>query len=202
MDDLEKKIRAHLVSTPRPAKIVVKTEADEVHEFGPAKGGMTWSGIARSILALEPKTIEVYNEAGRIERAMRCDEDEKPAASNEVATPAVLNADPETARLTHFANLLFRATQFATDKAFDKMTELFETVSDMHASTNARLERVEQAYRRSLQDRLDEEFERVKEMKEEAEQQNGATHPLIDMAEAFVQGAAQAKANGANGAKS
>src|SRR5687768_4132416 len=113
--DLEKKIRSFLVSTPRPAKVVVRTAEDDVHEIGPAKGGVSWSGIARSIVALNPKTIEVFNEAGKLERATRCDEDEKPAP--DVVIPPALSSDPETARLTHFANLLFRAQQFSTEVA-------------------------------------------------------------------------------------
>lgn len=194
--DLEKKVRSFLVSTPRPAKIVVRTEEDEVHELGPAKGGQSWSSIARSIIALGPKSIEVYNAADKVERAMRCDdEDEKPAT--EIAIPSALSSDPETARLTHFANLLFRAQQFSTEVAFGKMVEVFEMVSEQWTATNSRLERVETAYRRTLQDQLRDEYERVAEMKAEAEA-GGTQSPLETLAEAFAGGMAQAKAtNGA-----
>lgn len=194
--DLEKKIRSFLVQTPRPAKIVVRTLEDEQHELGPAKGGVSWTGIARSIVALGPKSIEVYSESGKLERATRCDDDdEKPAA--EVGIPPALSTDPETARLTHFANLLFRAQQFSTEVAFSKMVEVFEMVSEQWTATNSRLERVETAYRRTLQDQLQDEYERVAELRAEAEK-GGTQSPLETLAEAFTGGMNAAKqTNGA-----
>ena len=167
----EKSIRSFLVQTPRPHRIVVKTEDDDVHEVdGSAvgKGGATWANVARSIEALSPKLIEVYDAEGKFLRAKR-GEDETPAQQSASLGLAAIQTDPETARLTHFANLLFRATEFSTTLAFTKMVELFQLQAERSSALEARLERAEETYRKAIQQRIDEAFDAAEEQREQAE---------------------------------
>lgn len=199
--DLEKRIRSFLVATPRPTRIVVRCEDDETQELGPAKAGTTWAGIARSIMALRPVTIQAFI-GDRLERAMECDEKE---ASVNVTPPAAIASDPETARLTHFANLLYRAHEHTTNVAFERLCEVFEMVNNRALATEARLERLEMTYRNELRRQLEDERAELEDEREEAaraaaEAQNSPIAKLAEMATPFLsgvqQGAAEHKPNG------
>ena len=199
----ERDVRLFLVHAPKPAKVIVHT-AEEVHEIIPGTG-KTWTSIAHTIVALEANFIEVFAADGTLARALRAD-DKAPGSA--AALPSLpLNADPETARLMHFANLLFRATEFSTTLAFDKMCDLFERLNERSQAIEQRLERTEAAYRRTLNEQLREAFEAAAEEREGDGPPD--ENPIMAMARAFFEGAdvgGKAKRkppgapNGANGA--
>jgi hypothetical protein len=194
MVDLEKRIRSFLVASPRPTRIVVKC-AEEEHELGPAKAGTSWAGIARSIMALKPESVQVFI-GERLERAMECDE--KPDERVSVAIPSALTTDPETARVTHFANLIHRAYEHTTNVAFERICELFEMQSNRAIAMEQRLERMEMQYRNELRRQLEDERETLEEQLETAAAQQ--SHPLHQLASAFMSGVQQQQAQSSNGA--
>lgn len=187
----EKEIRSFLVMQPRGAKVLVRTEDDEVQEIASPgiQKGRSWAQIAMTILTLNPATLEVYDADGKLLRAVKCNEARAATPSAEARLP-VLHTDPETARLTHFANLLYRATEFSTTLAFTKMVEMFAMVNERSAALETRLERTEANYRREMQSRLDEAFDRADELTKEAETiaaSGAAGDPLTEFAKGFLQ---------------
>lgn len=201
----EKEIRSFLVANPRGAKILVRTDDDEVHEIAAPNGrGITWAHTARSICALAHVYIELQDADGKLLRATRTTA-EKPDAP--VQTLTAVHSDPETARLTHFANLLSEAYKFSTGLAFTKMVELTQMSSERMMSLETRLERTEANYRREMKERLDEAFERAEDLAEEAEEKvkESAGDPAVALMQQFAGGLAAGKAptapNGVNGAK-
>lgn len=154
----EKALRTFLVGQPRPAKILVRVDGDQTHELAPAGPGRTWASIAQTIDSLDPEAVELYDDTGRLVRATKFGEEEtrEKAFADGLGVPG---ADSETARLTHFANLLYRATEFSTTLAFTKMVELFERVNDRSAAIEERLERAERAYHRALNEQIQRAFD-------------------------------------------
>lgn len=170
----EKEIRSFLVQSPRGAKILVRTEDEEVHEVAPpsGRGGATWAHIARSIDAMAHTHIEIQDESGRLIRATRtAAEKAEPTGQSTLSGGAVMHSDPETARLQHFANLLSRAYEFSTGLAFNKMVELAQMQNERMQAVETRLERTEANYRREMKERIDDAFDRAEEMAHEAEEQ-------------------------------
>lgn len=199
MADMEKRIRSFLVATPRPTKIVVHCEEGVEHELGAAKSGTTWAGIARSIMALHPETIHAYI-GDRIERAMSCDEDEEKERVN-VSVPSALSTDPETARLTHFANLLHRAYEHTTNVAFERMCDMQQMLNDRAIALEARVERNEARHLATLREQLDDERERFEEERDEVAKQlaSEAQNPVNQLLGAFAGGVQQSQAEKPNG---
>jgi hypothetical protein len=194
-------VRSFLVKTPRPHRIVVRTEEDEVHELdGSAvgKGGLTWANVARSVEALTPKVIEAYDAEGKLLRAKRGDEETSPQQQSAGLGLATIQTDPETARLTHFANLLYRATEFSTTLAFTKMVELFQLQAERASALEARLERAEETYRKAIQQRIDEAFDAAEEQREQAEAiraaaEAGQSDTAMALLQSFMGGAEAGK---------
>jgi hypothetical protein len=117
------------------------TDDGEIEDIA-TTGSVRWRSIADTIVALEPTRIEAHGN-GRLLRAQRLGESDDShgrvsvtqSRSNQseddeelLRVPAVLHTDPETARLTHFANLLFRSTQFSQQIAFREMVKLVEVL--------------------------------------------------------------------------
>jgi hypothetical protein len=197
----EKTLRTFLMKQPRPARIVVRTEDDDVQEVTPpsGKGGVTWANIASTILALRPSQVECYDVDGHVLRATRGDGDDEKPKPGEPTLLATLHSDPETARMTHFANLIFRATEFSTTLAFTKMVELFQIQADRAIALETRLERAEASYRRAMQERVDDAFDAAEEKAQAASE--AATDPVSELVRGFVGGATAGKAAPPNGSK-
>ena len=169
----EKTLRNFLVQQPRGTRILVRTEDEDVHDIAPPNGrGTTWASVTRSIQALSWVLVELHDSDGKLIRATRASGDGPTDAPLASANLPVLHTDPETARLTHFANLLFRATEFSTTLAFTKMVELFQLQADRAIALESRLERAEASYRRTMNDRIEEAFEQAQEIRQEAEAGN------------------------------
>lgn len=203
----EKALRSELVKQPRPARIIVTTEDDDKKEVaGAGKGGTTWAAVSRTIMALAPKMVELFDDAGTLLRAVNAEtstlEVHGPAAGVAGYSVANLHADPETARLVHFANLLSDAWRFSTGIAFTKIVEVVQAQSDRAAALESRLERAEAAYRREMQDKIDDAFEQAEEIRTAAAA--GNQDMALGLLNQFMGGFGNGKAEGPkpNGAKS
>lgn len=194
-------IRSFLVATPKPAKILITSGDGEKQEVLPPKGigGVTWAQVARSIEALDPAKLELFDSQDRLIRAHAFDANLGRNSSDPTVAelPEILKRDAESARLALFGKLLADAHRFAVEKAFDKIVELVERLDDRQARTEARLERVEGAYRRAMQEKIDDALDEAEEATEAAQQ--SAQNPLGAMVEQFVAGQAQGQQDKANG---
>lgn len=184
----EKKLRTFLVQTPKPARIIVHVDDAEAREIVVPATGKTWAHIAQSIVALgDVKVVECYDASGGLLRATRGDEDDRIAQqAKNTALGIPTHADPETARLIHFSNLLHRSTEFCVGVAFDKMVRLFEMQNERMVAIETRLERTEGAYRRTMEQQLRDAFDDAEALARSAAEP--APNPLTEMAHAFLGG--------------
>lgn len=191
-----KEIRTFLVGQPRPSRIVLTLPDETTQEMGPPVNGRSWQQIAESIGAQNVQLIQLFDSNGQLLRARNLQE-ELLRKAEFAETLGVPGADTETARLTHFANLLYRATEFSTKLAFEKMVELFGLMNERSVALETRLERAETQYRKAMQDRLDDAFETAEDM--QAQAAADSSDPATQLVKAFTGGAAAAQTQ--NGAR-
>lgn len=180
----ERELRSFLIVGEKPARVVVTTDEGR-QEVGVARNGVSWAQIAKTILSLSPSLVECFNDKDQLLRAHRFEEQVK-GPEGAFATPALIAGDPETMRLTHFANLLAQAYQFSIGKAFDKFVELADKQDARLATIEARLERTDAENRRLLRDMIRSELEEVEALREEAEQAAAAATSPENIASAFL----------------
>jgi len=194
-------IRGFLLRHPKPAKLRVHTHDDRTEEMDVT--GRKYASVAESVHALGPELLECLDKQGKLIRALRSEQGQR-TSSAASETPEVLAVDPETARLTHFANLLHRAYEHGYDVAFSKMIELVERLSERSDSIEQRLERAEAAHRRAWKERIDLEMDLAEETAEKivAEQASSGDNMQRELFATFLKGMHASK-NGAapNGGK-
>lgn len=175
-------IRKFLLGQPHPAVVRLTTDG-EVQELKP--GRKSKIKIAETIAAVGPELVECLDGGGNLLRAMRTDDDPKPRSAKAPDLPDEIKADPHALMLTHFANLIHRAYEHATDIAFQKLVELAERMDARSQSIEERLERTEANLRREQKERIDDLYDRADEAIERAESGEGKERIL----ESLVQGA-------------
>lgn len=188
-------IRSFLLRHPKPAKLRVHTTDDRCEEMDVT--GRKYASVAESVHALGPELLECLDKNGKLIRALRTEQGQR-TSSAVAETPELLAADPETARLTHFANLLHRAYEHSQEVAFTKLVEMFDRVNERSESVETRLERVETQYRRSLRDQIENEYDHAEEVAELVK--SGASDDQLqrELFGTFLQGFhAQRQQNGA-----
>lgn len=158
--------------------------------------GRKYASVAESAHALEPELIECLDKSGKLIRALRTEGQRKEQQQRNIEMPEGLATDPETARITHFANLLSEAYRHANYVAFSKMIELVERLSERSDSIEQRLERAEAAHRRALREQVDMEFDRAEEVVEQAKQGGDGDQIQRELFATFLQGFHAQKANG------
>jgi hypothetical protein len=154
------RIRNFLIQRPPAATIRLTSVDGEVSEMKP--GRQSRSKVSESIAAVSPRLIECLSEQGTLLRALSLDSDDSRSLESPSA-PRELEGDPNAAMLTHFANLIHRSYEHATEVAFSKMVELVERLDARTEAIERRLERAEADYRREASERLDDMFERAQE---------------------------------------
>lgn len=171
-------IRKFLLQQPRAAVIRLSRGEDETSDLVVSKS-QSWSKVAASVHAIQPTLIELLDAKGQVIRALR--PEEELTRSDAAPIPAALASDPETVRLTHFADLLHRAYEHSTEIAFQKLLELVELLGQRADAIESRLERAEVAYRRAMQNQLDDAFGRAEELAELAnsDSEEGATKDQV-----------------------
>lgn len=119
-----KAIRGWLLCQPRASKIKIVSEDEQSH-FIDIVPGTSWAQVAQSVEALKPDLVECIDAAGNLIRAVRpSDEDDEDEEEG-----YTVSADGESQRLIVFAKLLASAYKHSTSTAFDKLGELFESVT-------------------------------------------------------------------------
>jgi len=173
-------VRKWLLQRPRPELVRVATAEGDTEDVD-TTGNVRWRGVADTICALDPIKIEAHA-GGKIIRAekfgIEVADVPDPAIDDELKVPEVLHGDPETARLTHFANLLFQSTMFSQKIAFTEMVKLVGLLMN-------RMREVEVEKRETERDLRDEEDARLQDAYENLSQ--NATDPQKDILQAFMQ---------------
>ncbi len=180
------KIRGFLLRNPKPAAVRLTVGDGEPQVIKP---GRSFSKTAETIEAIGPELIECLDKDGQLLRAMR--DDAEAQRSDAAPIPEALTKDPETARLTHFADLLHRAYMFSTEIAFNKLSDVLERVNDRSDSIEQRLERVEARNRQLLQEQVDSALDRADELVEKAAEESTGGDLLQNMASSFLAGKMQ-----------
>jgi hypothetical protein len=199
-------VRAWCLLRPRPAAVRCKLADGEEHDVA-MREGASWAALAETITTLAPESLTAVDHNGKVIRAVQMAKFEGKSRDNKTPDiPAPLSTDPETARVTHFANLLHRAYQHTTEIAFEKMVALVDIMNARSDAIERRLERTERSYYQTLQDQLDDAFERAEEAGANAATQ-ATTDPQAAIMQAFMSGmqgqkaATPARPNGKGTAK-
>ena len=193
-------LRRFLLGQPRPTSIRVSTSDGEQQEIKAVGSRLT--KVSETLEALRPDLIECLDPDGKLLRALR--PEQELLGSDAASIPAGIAADPESLRLTHFANLIHRAYEHSAEIAFSKLLELVERMNDRSDGIEQRLERTESRYRKALEDQIDDALARAEETAQEAAERAAAAAEAGnagagDILGALVNGAMAGKvaANGA-----
>lgn len=141
--DLIPQLRNFLMRTPRPVAVKVLGENGEETDYQIAEGE-NFMHLAEKLDALDPKKVTVYDDAGTPQRVWRAAEMLAPSAGLEI--PSSIAGDGNAAMLMHFANLIHRSYEHATDVAFDRLANLVDRVMEDARDRNERLKTLEDMY--------------------------------------------------------
>lgn len=195
-------LRYWLLRKPQPSTVRA-FNGDKVSEL--TKGANTsWSEIAHSLEALEPERLEVFDDTGRLLRAVRFDDEEvEAAAAGETAKGKMPTYDAETERMKVFATLLAGAYNFAVTVAFEKLTDMLQSNVAQTSNLWRTLEQSNKMMARLNQEIVDNALEAAEERATNADPITGLVGHFIagqsqGMAEAMT-GAAKANGAKANG---
>ena len=198
-EELSDELRKWAMKKPQPKKLLVTTvNGDERSVLIPVKP--RWRDVAETVVELEPAQVQAITEAGDVirvhnvgeVRAVRRERD-----NSQMEVPKELHDDPETARMTHFANIIHRAYEHSTDIAFDKLLELVERMDRRQDAMEDRVARTEAAYQAEM-------MARIEDMRTAAAEQGEDTQSSIVQALTRgmgMGGGAVPQANGSNGKK-
>lgn len=196
-------IRAFLIRQPHPAAIRLTLRGDVTQTMRPSRG-QSWARIAESVYEMSPELIECLDAEDVLLRAIRPQQSAELAEAPE--PPPAISSDPETARITHFANLIHRAYEHSTVVAFAKMAEIVERMVESNEATQQRLAAIEARYHRQVQANIDDQFAEAHALLEHAqaasEEGDGQNVDLGQFLSAFAGGAQQrrrARSNGKGG---
>lgn len=187
-------IRKFLLGQPRAEVIRLSSGPDSVPTEMRATRSKSWSKLAESIYAIRPELIELLDKDGAVIRAMR--PEEELTRSDAAPIPEALASDPETARLTHFSNLIHRAYEHSTEVAFAKLVEIVERIEQRSDAIEQRLERAEAAHRRVMQDQIDDAWDRVSEAAASGDETQFKSALMHSMMSGHAQGQTQRPTNG------
>lgn len=159
--ELSDTIRKWLIVKPRPEIVRVITSDGE--EDISTTGNVRWRAIANTIEALDPLRIEAHI-AGKLERAIKLGKPEVEHSTAEAGEiPAILHDDPETARFTHFSNLIAAHSKFTITTAFEKQNELVGMMMEMMKSMQAQVIESQRDYQDVQDERIQEAMNRAGE---------------------------------------
>lgn len=186
-------IRNFLIRQP-PLHSIRLTDANgDISDMVP--GRKSKAVLAESIAAKGVDLIECLDRQGMLLRAMRVDEDAV-RSSAEVPIVKGLETDPQAAMMSHFANLLHRAYEHATDIAFSKLVELVERMDARTEAIEMRLERTEANFRREQQERIEDLYDRAEEHADGTQHGQRMVETLVASAVQGQQQRGNGKSNG------
>ena len=193
--DRARELKSWLMKQPRPEFVRVTSVNGETRdvEIGSKP---RFIDIGATIDALEPAVVEAFK-GDNVVRAKRfSDAPAKVTAAveedEEVSTPSALASDPETARLHHFADLLYRASRDSRDA----MVALCNVLSEMASSERARADENRARFEEERAAMLEERERELEEARRVANEGGDPETILSTFANNFAAGA-KAKSNGA-----
>jgi len=141
-----------------------------------------WAALAKTIEAMAPDRIELYDADGKLLRA------DARTRERDVMPPGLAN-DPQAQTLLLFGNLLARAYEHSTDVAFGRMVEVMQLQTEQMQSALARMQVLEHRYFEAMSDAT--ALANAPAVVAEAEQS-----PLEGLASAFLGGMSGGKSDG------
>ena len=191
-------VRGYLLERPPPHTIRLTDNDGDVVEIRATH--RTKSALAQTVVAKEPALIECLDEKGGLIRARNAADltiappKKAMASSSEPVIAEALKGDPQAAMISHFAVLLHRAYEHATETAFSHLVAIVERMEQRSSAIEQRLERAEAAYRREAHERIDDLWDRAQE---QAEQGDAKEQMMSALAQGIFAGAgAQPPSNG------
>jgi hypothetical protein len=147
------RLRQWLLRNPRPNFVRVFSEQfdtpSDIEISGPRP---RWADIAADLATMEPTMVQAMDSKGNILRVERVLDDgtaQAPAVepTAEIQIPQVLSNDPETIRLTHFANLIARCYESAYSGSAKLQSETQSFLLNWASRMEERLDRAEEKRR-------------------------------------------------------
>lgn len=175
------KLQYWLRRKPLPA-IVKIYEGDKCRDFVKDES-QNWGDAARSIMAVAPDKIEVYDEKGNMARAVRFDDDGEGEEDEKATRTKAPTYDAETERLRVVSTLIAEAYKFATGVAFEKMIALFDGVARQTEAQARALNETNRLLGKAYQEQV--------EMALEQAEQTSEGDPVTQMVGALFTGAQQ-----------
>jgi hypothetical protein len=185
-------VRGFILERPRAHTLRLTGDDQEVVEI--LATHKTAAALAQTCVAKDPALIECLDDKGGLVRAKRAADlslappKKAMASASEPVIAEALKGDPQAAMLSHFAALLHRAYEHATETAFSHLVAIVERMEIANASRDARLERVEAAYRREQQARIEDLWDHAEER---AEQGDAKEQMMSALAQGMFAGAQQ-----------
>lgn len=139
--------RNFCMRAPRPSSVRVYA-GEDTHDIR-IEPDVSWARLGETIGALDPDRIELY---GPDDELLRADKRKVPKSSQSVHIPSALHNDPETARLTHFADLLHRSYSHGNEVVFTRLVDIMSMQAEMYRNSLAELERLKTEYRDKLEE--------------------------------------------------
>jgi hypothetical protein len=166
------RVRQWMMRNPRPAFVRVYSESlstpSDIEITAPPGERIRWANIAQDLVSLEPTMLQALDSDGNVIRVERTLGDGRPAASlphheepRDIPVPQVLSTDPETIRLTHFANLLARAHETSSRISADLQREVITLLLNWTSRVEERLDKTEAEYRAEYEARIQSQIDTV-----------------------------------------
>jgi hypothetical protein len=185
-------LRNFLMRHPRPVAVRVERQDGGEPRTVQVDPRIPWVQLAGYIAELGPTFVECLDAEGKVLRGCDFDEMEptardtdRPPASTPVAAALKVPADPQSAQLVLFAQLLADAYRHTTDVAFDRMIDLFEAVNRRGENTEKSLDQANKLLARIA-------AERAEQFAGSADGAAAGEVTVADMMQAFMGGQQQA----------
>lgn len=170
-------IRGWLLRRPRPACVRVTDSEGESHDVDIPSGRVRWRDVAEQLEGLDPVRLEALSSDDKTLRIEKFGESKGAPEPVPVAAPAperyasqvvpaALSGDPETVRLTHFANLLadaHREGYAGMRGAIDALTGIVRSQDARYEGLSKRLDETEKRYQEDVYDRLEDVVDLVED---------------------------------------
>jgi len=188
--DVIPQLRNFLMRNPRPVAVKVQGEDGEETDYQIADGE-NFMSLAEKLDALDPKKVTVYDDNGTPLRVWRAAEMMAPTAGLDI--PSAIAGDASAAMLMHFANLIHRSYEHATDVAFDRLSNLVDRVMEDSRDRNERLKALEDMYFTAMHANVELAASQQGEAAGEAAEDLSEDGFKAQMMQTFMQGAQRAR---------
>lgn len=166
--ELTDRIRKFLLKAPRPEFVRVVTKSGDEKEISYESGDgkrVRWSDVARSVVGMDPASVQCLNENEEILRVETIDQSSDSAKVTDrkknVDPRLLMHEDPQTAILSQFAAHIADAYKESNNTEF--VSNMFGMLLKMYENTEKRLERVEASYRSEFEARIRERLDHMED---------------------------------------